>query len=78
MDKILFINPANITFEDFINPSYNIVQNKYGDYGNVLTDMPLGILSMSAYVKKHAAIETKLVDFNIVLNKLGEFKFPSS
>jgi len=77
MDKILFINPPNITFNDFINPSYNIVQKKYGNYGNVLTDMPLGILSMSAYIKNHIATETKLVDFNIVLNKLESFDFSS-
>ena len=77
MDKILFINPPNITFDDFINPTYNIVQKKYRNYGNVLTDMPLGVLSMSAYVKKHTAAETKLLDFNIVLNKLEEFEYPS-
>lgn len=77
MDKILFINPPNITFDDFINPSYNIVQKKYGNYGNVLTDMPLGVLSMSAYVKKHTVAEIKLLDFNIVLNKLEGFEYPS-
>jgi len=77
MDKILFIVPPNITFDDFINPSYNVVQKKYGNYGNVLTDMPLGVLSMSAYVKKYTVAETKLFDFNIVLNKLEGFGFRS-
>ena len=77
MDRILFINPLNIGFDDFINHSYNIVQKKYGNYGDVLTDMPLGVLSLSAYIKKHTAAETKLVDFNIVLNKLESFDYRS-
>lgn len=79
MDKILFIVPPHITFDSFINPSYNerIVTKKYGNYGSVLTDMPLGVLSLSAYLKKHTAAETKLVDFNIVLNKLEGFEFRS-
>ena len=79
MDKILFIVPPNISFNRFVNPSVNerIVHKKYGCFGSVLTDMPLGVLSMSAYVKKHTAVETKLVDFNIILNKLEGFEYPS-
>jgi len=79
MGKILFIVPPHVIFDDFIKPSYNarVVQKKSGNYGSVLTDMPLGVLSLSAYMKKHTAIETKLVDFNIVLNKLESFEFRS-
>ncbi len=79
MNKILFIVPPHIKFDDFINPSYNArtVIKKYGNYGSVLTDMPLGVLSLSAYVKKHTAAETMLIDFNIVLNKLECFEFCS-
>lgn len=79
MDKILFIVPPHIRVDDFINPSYNakIVQKNGRNYGSVLTDMPLGVLSMSAYLKKHVLAETKLVDFNIVLNKLVSFEFNS-
>ena len=79
MDKILFIVPPHISFNQFINPSYNerIIHKKYGSFGSVLTDMPLGVLSLSAYIKKHTSTETKLVDFNIVLNKLENFEFPS-
>ena len=79
MDKILFIVPPHISFNQFINPSFNerIVIKKKGSYGSVLTDMPLGVLSLSAYVKKHAVVETKLIDFNIVLNKLEDFEFRS-
>lgn len=39
--------------------------------------MPLGVLSLSAYVKKSAAAETKLIDFNIILNQLESFEFGS-
>ena len=78
-NKLLFIVPPHLTFDDFINPAYNarIVQKGNGNFGSVLTDMPLGALSLSAYVKKHTAVETKLVDFNIVLNKVERFEFNS-
>lgn len=79
MEKILFIIPPHIKFNDFINPSYNakIIKKKERNYGSIFTDMPLGVLSMSAYVKEHTMVETKLIDFNIVLNKLDEFEFNS-
>lgn len=79
MDKILFIIPPHITFDDFVNPFFNarMVQKKYGNYGSVSTEMPLGILSLSAYIKKYAEAEIKLTDFNIVLNKLTSFEFGS-
>ncbi len=79
MDKMLFIVPPYITFDDFINPTDNmrVVTKKSGNYGNVYTDMPLGLVSLSAYVKKHAAVEIRLIDFNILLNKLDSFEFRS-
>ncbi len=79
MDKILFIVPPNIKYEDFVNPPDNVkmVSKKSGNFGTVITDMPLGVLSLSAYVKKFTTTQTRLVDFNIVLNKLENFGFPS-
>lgn len=79
MDKILFIVPPHVSFNQFINPSYNerIIYKKYGCFGSLLTDMPLGVLSLSAYMKKYTAVETKLIDFNIVLNKLESFDYRS-
>jgi len=79
MDKILFIVPPHISFNQFINPSCNerIVHKEYGIFGSVVTDMPLGVLSMSAYLKKHISVETRLIDFNIVLNKLESFDYHS-
>lgn len=79
MDKILFIVPPHIRFDAFINPSYNVktIQKKGRSYGSLPTDMPLGVLSLSAYVKKHIAVDVGLVDFNIALNKLESFEFSS-
>lgn len=75
MDNILFIVPPCIRFDDFINPVYNTkVKNKYdGVYGDIVTDMPLGTLALSAYLKKHTSVKTKLVDFNLILNQMSTF-----
>ncbi len=75
MDRILFIVPAPITYEDFIHPDYNA--RIVGKYASVLTDMPLGVLSMSSYLKIHISVETKLVDFSTILNEIEDFNFPS-
>lgn len=48
-----------------------------GVFGSVLADMPIGLMSMSAYVKKYAGADTLLVDFNVVLNKLDCFDYGS-
>ena len=79
MDKILFIVPPHIKFESFIHPAFNerVVRKKGGLYGGILTDMPISVLSLSAYIKKSAAVETKLIDFNVVLNKLDGFNYNS-
>lgn len=76
MDKILFIVPPNITFQGFVNPLEN--QKTWSlrgkQFGVVITDIPLGPLSLSAYVKKvHPEVETKLLDFNVMLNKITDF-----
>jgi len=79
MQKILFIVPPHIRYNDFVNPAPNVrvVRKQFGNFGSVLTDMPLGVLSLSAYLKKHIAVEMRLVDFNIVLNRVEEFEFHS-
>jgi len=79
MNKILFIVPPYISYDSFINPifSEHTVVKKSGNYGNVITDMPIGILSLSAYLKKYSNVEIKLVDFNIILNKIKNFKYTS-
>lgn len=76
--KILFIMPPNITFDSFINPSES--ERTKNTYGSVLTDPPLGILSMSSYLKANVkdGVEVRLIDFNVVLNKTTYFntKYP--
>lgn len=77
--KILFLIPPHTTYKDFINPSYNTrtIVKKNGNYGSVLTDMPLGVMSLSSYIKKHSNSKTALIDFNVLLNKLESFDYES-
>ncbi|MDC6484831.1 radical SAM protein [Methylophilaceae bacterium] len=70
--KILFIIPLHIPFEDYINPPSNarsIMKNDGKYYNSIMTDLPLGAMSMSAYIKKfHSGIDVKLLDFNVEIN----------
>jgi radical SAM superfamily enzyme YgiQ (UPF0313 family) len=79
VDNVLFIVPPPIRYVDFVEPDYNVgtVSKKNGTFASVLTEMPLGIMSMSSYLKKHTPVRTKLVDFNIILNKLERFEYGS-
>lgn len=79
MEKILFIFPPTIDYDKFVNPPENVrtISKKDGIYGSLLTDIPLGILALSSYVKKDSDAETKLIDFNVILNKLDRFNFHS-
>ncbi|MDD5285982.1 MAG: radical SAM protein [Desulfuromonadaceae bacterium] len=77
MEKILFIVPPNNKLDDIINPPANVraIIKKGGNYGSLLTDMPLGVLSLSAYLKKESNVSTCLIDFNVLLNKLEDYDF---
>ncbi|QWR78129.1 B12-binding domain-containing radical SAM protein [Candidatus Magnetomonas plexicatena] len=79
MDRILFIVPPNLDFESFINPAFNEceVSGKSGKFGSVLTDMPMGLISMSAYLKKNMTVEVKLINFNVILTKMDDFGYNS-
>ncbi|HOY32840.1 MAG TPA: radical SAM protein [Bacteroidales bacterium] len=79
MEKVLFIDPPHITFEDFINPPHNVrvIKREGRDFGSVLSDMPIGILSISSFIKKHCKVETRLIDFNIDLNTISCFEYNS-
>ena len=70
-DKLLFLVPPNIEFDDFVNPPKNISTIRKGDklFGSLITDIPLGIISLSAYIKKHFPVETSAIDFNVELIK---------
>jgi len=81
MNKILFIIPPNIEYDDFVNPPKNVksIHKQSGDYGVLITEIPLGILSLVSYVKKYSEseVEFKIIDFNIILNKLQNFEYKS-
>lgn len=81
MKKILFIVPPHLKFNDYVDPSdrVKVVKKKDGRlYGNLITDMPLGPLALSSYLKKYIPdLETELLDFNVELNSLDAFPFDS-
>ena len=79
MERILFIVPPHIRFENYVNPSFNatLTQKKGGSFGNIFTDMPIGVLSLSAYIKKRTDARTRLLDFSIALNKAESFTHSS-
>lgn len=78
MQKVLFIVPPNISESDFLRPADNVkvrVSSTGRRYGHVLTDPPLGVLSLAAYLHKHTDAEIQLLDFNIRLNVTDDFEF---
>ena len=79
MDRILFIVPPHLKFEDFMTPGYRVrlVRKNSKNFGYVLTDMPLGPLSLSAYLKKHLEADIRILDFNVLLNKMSDFNYAS-
>lgn len=80
MTKILFIVPPNLSYDKYVNPSENTRQVRKADghlYGNLATDMPIGILSMSAYLKAVTQVDIRMIDFNIELNALERFEAKS-
>lgn len=79
MNRILFVIPPYITFESFVHPSFNdgTIEKEDGKYRNIVADVPMGLLSLSAYLKKHTDAQIQLIDFNIVLYKLKSFGYQS-
>jgi radical SAM superfamily enzyme YgiQ (UPF0313 family) len=77
--KVLFIIPPNVSFDSFMNPGFNerAVEKHGHRYGSVVTDFPMGILSLSAFIKAHAQVDIRVVDFNVILNKIERFEYGS-
>ena len=76
--NFLFIVPMHLSFESFINPPDNARHFKKKDgksYNSLATDLPLGPLSISSFIKKHIDINVKLIDFNVEINALDSFDF---
>lgn len=76
-ESLLFLIPPPIRQSDYLNPAYNTKTQSNGGKtrGNVVTDMPLGVLSMSSYIKAHVPVRTKLADFSPLLNRMESFTF---
>lgn len=83
INKILFLVPPNIIFDDFVVPPSNLSTISKGvgegavQFGSVLTDIPLGIISLSSYIKKCTKTETMAIDFNVLLNQEKEWNYLS-
>jgi len=79
LDNVLFIVPPNISFGSFVHPAANerVVSKLSGNYGSIVNEIPIGILSLSSYIKEKAHAQTKLIDFNIVINKQNSFTWES-
>ena len=79
MQSILFLIPPIMSYDRYVNPGFNERLVKKGDrtFGNPVTDMPLGLISMSAYLKKHEEVKIKLIDFNILMSKRSHFEYDS-
>jgi len=75
--QVLFLLPPNIEFEDFVDPPSNISTIQKGEklFGSVITDLPLGPISLSAYLKKFVDLESTSIDFNVTLNKENTFEY---
>lgn len=79
MDKILFIVPPYVSYDTFVNPAYNdgVTTKKGKKFRNVVADIPMGLISLSAYLKQYAEVDIRLIDYNIIMNKLESFEFNS-
>ncbi|ERE19452.1 B12-binding domain-containing radical SAM protein [Pseudogulbenkiania ferrooxidans] len=78
MKKLLFVVPMHISWDSFTKPEYYNVQLAKGDgkvYNIPRTDLPLGPLSISAYLKKFLSLDVKLIDFNAEVNALDAVPF---
>jgi hypothetical protein len=63
MEKILFIVPPYVSYENFIEPSFfeATMEKNNKIYKNLVVDMPLGVLSLSAYLKHHLTVDIKVI-----------------
>jgi radical SAM superfamily enzyme YgiQ (UPF0313 family) len=78
MMNILFVVPMHMDFNSFINPGLNARSMPKADgkyYNSLPTDLPLGPLSMSAYLKRFVNVNVKLIDFNAELTYADRFDY---
>lgn len=79
--RCVFIIPPHVQFKQYINPSFNerrVLKRDGNYYANLVTDMPLGPMCLSSWLKKHISdISVDLIDLNIHLNDLENFPYQS-
>lgn len=83
MKTILLIIPPYKSYEAYTKPAFNeshfLKKNARGEdvyVSDMDTDMPLGVLSISAYLKKICSdIHVELIDFNVEINKAKVLDF---
>lgn len=77
--NILFLVPVHIAYESYASPPKNARTVSKGGklFNSLATDLPLGPLSISAFIKKHVNANVKLIDFNVEVNSLNEFNHHS-
>lgn len=84
MDRILFIAPPHIMIKDFVTPRYNMRNATRASgvvFGAVLTDMPLGPLSISSYVKSQLGadkVQVRVLDLNVSLNLVQRWEWDTN
>ena len=70
--KILLVVPPNITFSDFRHPKNNTkswIHHSGEELGVIITDVPLGAITLSSWLKEKFNADVRVLDFNVLLNK---------
>jgi len=70
--NVLIIVPPNITYEAFIRPTKNTKSFKHKsgrECGVIITDVPLGPLTLSSWLKEKCDAQVKIIDFNVEIHK---------
>lgn len=62
--RLLLLVPPYISFESFKSPLFTERKNA------LVTDMPLGVLSLSSYARKYSNADVRIVDYNPILYKV--------
>lgn len=74
--KVLFIVPLNEPYNTIVNAGKTALKNKLNIQKNIkklYCVYPSGVLSISAYVKKHVSdIDIRVIDFNVFIHKLAQ------
>jgi anaerobic magnesium-protoporphyrin IX monomethyl ester cyclase len=68
----LMIVPPNITYNNFRNPTKNTKawKHKSGiELGVIITDVPLGALTICSWLQREHEMHCKLIDFNVEIHK---------